>query len=155
MITRRTLLAALPAVVGLASPAGAQSYPSRVIRMITPFTPGSPVDVAARLLAQHLGANLGQNVIVEPRPGASGAIEPDVDERLHLTLGRLRHRRVQELVADAEGRVAYHEVTAARQDGAPGRRQHEAEQVEAEPVEGLVQAAAHAVDPAETQRLVD
>ncbi len=70
MITRRTFLVALPAVLGLASPAAAQSYPNRVIRMITPFTPGSPVDVAARLLAQHLGANLGQNVIVDNRPGA-------------------------------------------------------------------------------------
>jgi tripartite-type tricarboxylate transporter receptor subunit TctC len=70
MITRRTFLVALPALLGLASSAAAQSYPNRVIRMITPFTPGSPVDVAARLLAQHLGANLGQNVIVDNRPGA-------------------------------------------------------------------------------------
>jgi tripartite-type tricarboxylate transporter receptor subunit TctC len=51
-------------------PAAAQSYPSRVIRMITPFTAGSPVEVAARLLAQHLSANLGQSVIVDNRPGA-------------------------------------------------------------------------------------
>ena len=70
MIARRTFLVALPAVLGLASPATAPGYPNRVIRMITPFTPGSPVDVAARLLAQHLGANLGQNVIVDNRPGA-------------------------------------------------------------------------------------
>src|SRR3977135_3374961 len=70
MIARRTFLVALPAVLGLASPATAQGYPSRVIRMITPFTPGSPVDVAARLLAQHLGASRGQNVIVDNRPGA-------------------------------------------------------------------------------------
>src|SRR5712671_5214817 len=70
MIARRTLLVALPAVLGFAASAAAQSYPSRVIRMITPFTPGSPVDVAARLLAQHLGASLGQNVIVDNRPGA-------------------------------------------------------------------------------------
>jgi tripartite-type tricarboxylate transporter receptor subunit TctC len=70
MIVRRTFLAALPALLGLASPVAAQGYPNRVIRMITPFTPGSPVDVAARLLAQHLGVNLGQNVIVDNRPGA-------------------------------------------------------------------------------------
>jgi tripartite-type tricarboxylate transporter receptor subunit TctC len=72
MIARRTFLATLLAAAS--SPAStqswAQSYPSRPIRMITPFTPGSPVDVAARLLAQHLGANLGQNVIVDNRPGA-------------------------------------------------------------------------------------
>ena len=40
MIARRTFLVALPAVLGLASPATAQGYPNRVIRMITPFTPG-------------------------------------------------------------------------------------------------------------------
>jgi tripartite-type tricarboxylate transporter receptor subunit TctC len=74
MIARRIFLAAVLFLVALlaavGTPAAAQSYPSRVIRMITPFTPGSPVDVAARLLAQHLGTNLGQNVIVDNRPGA-------------------------------------------------------------------------------------
>jgi tripartite-type tricarboxylate transporter receptor subunit TctC len=71
MITRRTLLALLAG--GMASPVLAQSYPTRVIRMITPFTPGSPVDVAARLLAQHLGQNLGQSIVVDNRPGAGTA----------------------------------------------------------------------------------
>jgi tripartite-type tricarboxylate transporter receptor subunit TctC len=71
MIARRNfLLVLLATAAGGASPAAAQSYPTRVIKMITPFTPGSPVDVAARLLAQHLGAQLGQNVIVDNRPGA-------------------------------------------------------------------------------------
>src|SRR6476620_2955418 len=69
MITRLTLVLALLALLA-ASPAPAADYPARPIRMIAPFTPGSPVDVAARLLAQHLGANLGQNVIVDNRPGA-------------------------------------------------------------------------------------
>src|SRR5262252_3092810 len=72
MIARRTFLVSM--LTALGAPAStqswAQSYPSRPIRMITPFTPGSPVDVAARLLAQYLGANLGQNVIVDNRPGA-------------------------------------------------------------------------------------
>jgi tripartite-type tricarboxylate transporter receptor subunit TctC len=85
MLTRRTLLMAAPAVLGLSPLAAAQGYPTRVIRMITPFTPGSPVDVAARLLAQHLGTQLGQSVIVDNRPGAgttigmkaAAAAEPD------------------------------------------------------------------------------
>ena len=69
MVTRRALV--LGALAGaLARPAVAQSYPARPIRMITPFSPGSPVDVAARLLAQHLSINLGQGVIVDNRPGA-------------------------------------------------------------------------------------
>ena len=42
--------------------------------MIAPFTPGSPVDVVARLMAQHLGIKLGQNVVVENRPGAGTTI---------------------------------------------------------------------------------
>jgi tripartite-type tricarboxylate transporter receptor subunit TctC len=65
MIARRAFLAGLLAALG--SRAAAQTYPSRAIRMITPFTPGGPVDVAARLLAQQLGAGLGQPVIMGDR----------------------------------------------------------------------------------------
>jgi tripartite-type tricarboxylate transporter receptor subunit TctC len=69
MITRRILFGFL-SVCGIGVPAQAQDYPSRPIRMIAPFTPGSPVDVVARLLAQHLSVALGQSVVVENRPGA-------------------------------------------------------------------------------------
>jgi tripartite-type tricarboxylate transporter receptor subunit TctC len=69
MATRRALLLGALASA-LARPAAAQSYPARPIRMIAPFSPGSPVDVAARLLAQHLAINLGQGVVVDNRPGA-------------------------------------------------------------------------------------
>src|SRR5262245_38303850 len=50
--------------------ASAQSFPSQPIRMIVPFTPGSPNDVVARLLGQQMTTRLGQNVIVDNRPGA-------------------------------------------------------------------------------------
>jgi tripartite-type tricarboxylate transporter receptor subunit TctC len=53
-----------------AAPALAADYPARPIKLIAPFTPGSPVDVVARLMAQHLGTRLGQNVVVDNRPGA-------------------------------------------------------------------------------------
>jgi len=73
MITRRRLIAGLLAGA-MARPAAAQAYPAKPIRMIAPFTPGSPVDVVARLLAQHLTTRLGQSVVVENRPGAGTTI---------------------------------------------------------------------------------
>jgi tripartite-type tricarboxylate transporter receptor subunit TctC len=58
--------------------AQAQPYPARSIRMITPFAPGGGSDVVARLVAEKLGPLLGQQVVVENRPGASGIIGGDV-----------------------------------------------------------------------------
>ena len=73
MLSRRTLLLATVAAAAPV-PALAQAYPARPIKMIAPFTPGSPVDVVARLLAQHLSIQLGQSVVVENRPGAGTTI---------------------------------------------------------------------------------
>jgi tripartite-type tricarboxylate transporter receptor subunit TctC len=49
-------------------------YPSRPIRLVVPFAAGSATDSMARILAQELGQRLGQNVVVEDRPGALGQI---------------------------------------------------------------------------------
>jgi tripartite-type tricarboxylate transporter receptor subunit TctC len=49
-----------------------QPYPQRVVRIVNPFPPGGSVDVMARILAQKLSENLGQQVIVENRAGAGG-----------------------------------------------------------------------------------
>jgi tripartite-type tricarboxylate transporter receptor subunit TctC len=57
-----------------AQPATAQNYPVKTVRLISPFPPGGSVDVVARLLAVKLSENLGQQVIVENRSGASGNI---------------------------------------------------------------------------------
>jgi tripartite-type tricarboxylate transporter receptor subunit TctC len=60
-----------PAVAPSFAQSHAQSYPTRVIKVIVPFTPGG-ADVMARLLADRLTAALGQPVIVENRPGGAG-----------------------------------------------------------------------------------
>ena len=53
---------------------GDAAWPSKVIRMIVSFPAGGPTDTAARLIAQKLSTRLGQQVIVDNRPGASGSI---------------------------------------------------------------------------------
>ena len=76
MIVRRTLVTALVALAfaGGAVPALAQSYPSRVIKLVVPFTPGSPNDVMARLLTQHLVPRLGQPIVIDNKPGGGTSI---------------------------------------------------------------------------------
>jgi tripartite-type tricarboxylate transporter receptor subunit TctC len=63
---------AVLAVFALAAPASAQSYPDRVVRIVNPFPPGGSVDITARILAQKLSDNTGQQFIVENRTGAGG-----------------------------------------------------------------------------------
>lgn len=58
----------------LATAAQAQSYPSRPIRFIVPFPPGTTTDVVARLVALRTGDRLGQQIVVDNRSGASGTI---------------------------------------------------------------------------------
>ena len=63
------------AIVALtASPASAQSWPSRPITMVVPFPAGGAPDIVARFLSEDLGQRLGQRVVVENRTGASGNI---------------------------------------------------------------------------------
>ena len=61
-------------VVAALTPAQAQSYPSRPIRFVVPFPPGTTTDVVARLVAQRTGERLGQQIVVDNRSGASGTL---------------------------------------------------------------------------------
>jgi tripartite-type tricarboxylate transporter receptor subunit TctC len=58
-------------------PAWAQSYPDRAIRMVVPFPPGGPTDLLARIVAPRLAERLGQAVVIDNKPGASGMIGAD------------------------------------------------------------------------------
>src|SRR2546423_15677594 len=68
-------LAVGPAALPVASRvARAQTYPTRPVRLIVPFGSGGTTDIVARLVGQRLGERLGQQFIIENRPGAGSNI---------------------------------------------------------------------------------
>lgn len=69
------IVAAIAVLILVASAgAAAETYPNRIIKLIVTFPPGGPVDVMGRLIAQYLSGALGQQVIVDNRPGAGGTL---------------------------------------------------------------------------------
>jgi tripartite-type tricarboxylate transporter receptor subunit TctC len=74
---RRHLFAVLALLAGLNTPAiaqTAQAWPNKPVRIIVPVTPGSALDITARVIAERLSAQLGQTFVVENRTGAGGTI---------------------------------------------------------------------------------
>lgn len=72
--SRRRLLAAAGAALCLATPAfaQAQTYPTKPVKLVVPYPPGGPTDIVARLVAQKLSDAMGQQFIIDNRPGAGG-----------------------------------------------------------------------------------
>jgi len=73
----KALTGAIAAVLTLAAAVQAAPFPERPVRLLVPFAPGGNVDITARTIAPALGKALGQQVIVENRPGAGGTIATD------------------------------------------------------------------------------
>jgi len=83
-VNRRKLLhlaAGAAALAGVSHIARAQAYPSRPVRIMVGFAAGSANDILARLMAQWLSERLGQQFIVETRPGASGNLAAEAVAR--------------------------------------------------------------------------
>jgi tripartite-type tricarboxylate transporter receptor subunit TctC len=91
------LLAAIFALLAFATAASAQTYPTKPIRLIVPFTPGSPVDASARVITKEMQARLGQSIVLDNRPGAGTTLgakaaagaEPDGYTLLYISNGHV------------------------------------------------------------------
>ncbi|HYZ33646.1 MAG TPA: tripartite tricarboxylate transporter substrate binding protein [Crenalkalicoccus sp.] len=92
---RRTLLAAAAGLLAAPRPRAEEAWPNRPVRLVIPFTPAGTTDLTGRLCAERLGPRLGQQVVVENRPGAGGNVagefvarsEPDGTTLLLTTIG--------------------------------------------------------------------
>ena len=79
MKKNRRYAVALFSAAGLIAPqAAAQSFPVKPIRLVVPFAPGGGTDVTARYMGTKLSEKLGQPVIVDNRPAASGVVGADL-----------------------------------------------------------------------------
>ena len=70
----KAFLSGLTVALLLTSSVWAQGFPSKTVRLVATSTPGSPVDLYARAIADHLSKSLGQTVVVENRAGAGGTL---------------------------------------------------------------------------------
>src|SRR5690349_24391061 len=77
-LSRRSMMTAT-ATLALPSLAKGDAWPSRPVRLVEPFSAGAGIsDILARLVSQHLSAGLGQQIVVDNRPGAGGNLGSDI-----------------------------------------------------------------------------
>ena len=74
MLVSACMLPVGSALAQTASTGSGQAYPAKPIRMIMPFPPGGPTDIVGRLVAAKLAEQIGQSVVADSRPGASGNV---------------------------------------------------------------------------------
>ena len=73
-IVKALLKAVALAAMAVVAPVGAQEYPAKPVRLVVPHATGTPIDILSRALATRLGTELGQSVLVDVKPGASGTV---------------------------------------------------------------------------------
>src|SRR5262249_11560226 len=79
MVSRRSMLAASAAILALPRHVRADTWPTKPIRLVVPFSAGAGIsDILARLVSQHLSAGLGQQIVIDNRPGAGGNLGADI-----------------------------------------------------------------------------
>jgi tripartite-type tricarboxylate transporter receptor subunit TctC len=71
---RRTVLAALMALLAFGGNARGENFPTHPITLVVPFSAGGPTDAMARILADHMRTTLGQNIVIENVTGAAGSL---------------------------------------------------------------------------------
>src|SRR6185436_19789565 len=76
--SNRSSLILVAALLGAIAPAQGQQYPTRPVRFVVPFAPGGSVDTLARTIGPRLADALGQQIVVDNRPGGNGNIGMEV-----------------------------------------------------------------------------
>ena len=77
-ITSKAWLMALAAALCAITASAADVFPIKPIRVVVPFAPGGGTDVLSRIVAQHLSESLGQQVVIDNKPGAGGALGAEI-----------------------------------------------------------------------------